>query len=65
MTAVGAWPVLATLLAKAADMSIDTASMPAERSVPSSSKKPSRVAVSLPSAPQTILAVSWLETRAR
>ena len=46
-------------------MSIDMAVICAERSSPSSSKKQSRVSVSLPSLPQTNLPVAWFETNVR
>ena len=44
-------------------MSIDMAVIASERSSPSSSKKQSSVAVSLPSWPQTNRPVAWFETR--
>ena len=65
ITACGACPSARTLLLNAAPMSMLTASMPAARSGPRSSKKASRVAVSLPGAPQTIFLVSWSATRVR
>ena len=53
MTALVACPGLRADLSNAGPMSIETASMASERCWPSSSKKQSRVAVSLPALPHT------------
>lgn len=53
------------LLLNAAPMSMLTASICAARSGPRSSKKASRVAVSLPGVPQTIFLLVWSATRVR
>jgi hypothetical protein len=60
-----AWRGLATDFKKAGPMSVETAASRAARSAPSSAKNRSKVAVSLPLAPQTTLPLRWSVTSVR